>query len=82
MTVSQNQPLSFHRPRCLEFTQNGAINKKYPVTGRSVAENTLLMRDQRRMARLVEANWNDISAKVTAQYKSSTYCIYSTVQES
>lgn len=49
------------------FTENGAINKKHPVSSRFVAKNTL-MRGQSRMARLITTNGKATSA-TTTQYK-------------
>jgi hypothetical protein len=41
-------------------------HKKHPVTGSPVGENNLLMRGQRRMARIVQAN----RPQITVQYNS------------
>lgn len=40
----------------LEFTENGMVNKKHPVSDSSLVENTGNERGQRRTSRLLQAN--------------------------
>jgi hypothetical protein len=35
---------AFHAQQCLEFTENGERNKKHPVSGSPVGENSWLVR--------------------------------------
>ena len=37
--------LDFHKQRSLEFAENGAKNKKHPVSSSSADRNALLMRE-------------------------------------
>ena len=42
----------FNARQCLEFTKNGATNKKHPVSGSPVGENSWLMKE-------VEGEWQE-----------------------
>ena len=58
--------------KSLEFAENGAKNKRYPVSGISVGKNTLLMRGQWRRARLIKADRKVTVTQITAHYNSGT----------
>jgi hypothetical protein len=45
---------SFHAQQCLGFTEDGATNKKHPVSGSPVGENSLFMR-------VVKVEWQESS---------------------
>lgn len=55
----------FYMVQCLEFTENGVMNKNHPVRGFSAAINNLMKEDGG--ARLVKANSKVTNAKITAQ---------------
>jgi hypothetical protein len=67
--VFQKRPASwaFHVRQCLVFTENGAMNKKHPVSGSPVGENSSLIRGLRRMARIEQANRQATNRQITLQ---------------
>ena len=66
--VSQKRLASwaFHMRQCLWFTKKVAPNKKHPVSGSPVGENSSLMRGQKR---IVQANRRATNRQITASRK-------------
>ena len=61
----------FHTQQSLEFAENGAKNKKNPVSSSSVGRNHVLNeRGQRRRSRLVKADRKVTVTQITTHYNS------------
>ena len=64
-------PLVFHTQQSLEFADNCAKKTfKNPVSSSYVGKNALIMKGQRRRARLVEADQRPTVTQITTHYNS------------
>lgn len=59
--------MDFHTQQSLGFTQSGVKNSKSPVSGRSAGGN-ILLRGQRRMARLAKVDKKERVTQISTLY--------------